>query len=125
MQRVILKHYQNNLMAEHLNQRRKKEMSPFNQMGKPILMRARSVGYEHCKAMGLSPARAVECVNAVAEQLSRDQPYEAQAAAMKFLDLIGAYRLFAVILCEAQEENKISPQNTKTTKTKTQHANDN
>lgn len=92
-------------MAEHLNQKVEAEMSPFNQMGKPILMRARAAGYEHCKAMGLSPARAMECVNAVAEQLSRDKPYEAQAAAMKFIDLTGSYRLFAVLLCEAQKEN--------------------
>lgn len=80
-------------------------MEPFNQMGKPIPMKARTEGYEHCKAMGISSARAMECVNAVAEQLARDKPYEAQAAAMKFLDLTGTYRLFAVLLCAAAEEN--------------------
>lgn len=93
-------------MAEHLDRKADTELSPFNQMGKPILMKARSVGYEHCKAIGLTPARSVECVNAVAEQLSRDKPYEAQAAAMKFLDLTGTYRLFAVLLCAAAEEEK-------------------
>jgi hypothetical protein len=30
--------------------------------------------------------------------LERDKPYEAQAAGMKFLDLTGTYRLFAVLL---------------------------
>jgi len=54
----------------------------------------------------LTPARAVECVNAAAEQLQRDQPYEAQAAGMKFLDLTGVYRLFAVLLCAASAEAK-------------------
>ena len=79
-------------------------MDPFNQMGRPILMDARAEGYEHCKAMGLTPARATECVNVVAEQLQRDKPYEAQAAGMKFLDLTGVYRLFAVMLTAAMKE---------------------
>ena len=92
-------------MAEHLNQHVDPELEPFNQMGKPILIEARSEGYKHCKAMGLTPARAMECVNNVAEQLQRDKPYEAQAAGMKFLDLTGVYRLFAVMLCAAAEEN--------------------
>ena len=96
-------------MAEHMNRKVDEEMNPFNQMGKPLLMDARVAGYEHCKEMGLSPARAVECVNGVAEQLQRDKPDEAQAMGMKFLDLTGTYRLFAVLLCAAVKEN----QNTK------------
>jgi len=92
-------------MAEHLNQIMDPEMDPLNQMGKPILTDARTAGYQHCKEMGLTPARAVECVNVVAEQLQRDQPYEAQKAGMKFLDLTGTYRLFAVMLCAAAAEN--------------------
>lgn len=92
-------------MAEHMHQTVPPEMSPFNQMGKPILMNARAEGYTHCKAMGLTPARAMECVNAVAEQLQLDKPYEAQAAGMRYLDLTGTYRLFAVLLCAAAEEN--------------------
>lgn len=85
-------------MAEHLNQKVEPEMSPFNNMGKPLGEKARSVAYEHCKQMGLDPARAWECVGSVAEQLERDMPYEAQAAGMRFLDLTGTYRLFAVLL---------------------------
>ncbi len=91
-------------MAEHLHQKVEPEMTPFDQMGKPILMGARAEGYKHCKEMGLTSARATECVNAVAEQLQRDKPYEAQAAGMKFLDLTGTYRLFAVLLTEAMTE---------------------
>ncbi len=65
-------------MAEHLNQTTEPEMNPFNQMGKPILMKARTEGYNHCKMMGLNSARAMmECVNGVAKQLQRDKPYEA------------------------------------------------
>ncbi len=88
-------------MAEHLNQEVEQELFPFNAMGKPIPFEAMAVGYEHCQEMGLSKARARECVDVVCEQLARDKPYEAQAAGMKFLDLTGVYRLFAVILTEA------------------------
>ena len=93
-------------MAEHLNQRVDPELDPFNGMGKPLHEEARSQAYEHCKAMGLSSARAWECVQAVANCLERDKPYEAQAAAMKFLDLTGTYRLFAVLLACQQVEEK-------------------
>lgn len=92
-------------MAEHLNQKIDPEISPFAQMGKPILMKARAEAYKHCIAMGLTKPRAMECVNGVAEQLQRDKPYEAQAMGMKFLDLTGTYRLFAVMLCAAATEN--------------------
>ncbi len=85
-------------MAEHLNQVVEPEIDGFNRMGKPLGENARSKAYEHCKAMGLSSARAWECVQGVACQLERDSPYEAQAAGMKFLDLTGTYRLFAVLL---------------------------
>lgn len=85
-------------MAEHLNQKVESEMSPFNKMGKPLSGKARQSAYEHCLKMGLNAARAWECVGSVAEQLERDKPYEAQAAGMKFLDLTGTYRLFAVLL---------------------------
>lgn len=85
-------------MAEHMNQTVEPELSPFNNMGKPLNEAARAVGYEHCKAMGLSSAKAWECVGAVAYALEKDKPYEAQAAGMRFLDLTGTYRLFAVLL---------------------------
>jgi hypothetical protein len=89
-------------MAEHLNQHKEPPMDPFNAMGKPIPPAAREIGYTDAKAMGLDTPRAVECVSATAAALERDKPYEAQAAAMRFLDLTGAYRLMAVLLCAAQ-----------------------
>lgn len=85
-------------MAEHLNQVVEPEMIGFNLMGKSLSEKARSQAYSHCKQMGLSSARAWECVGQVAEMLERDEPYKAQAAGMKFLDLTGTYRLFAVLL---------------------------
>lgn len=92
-------------MAEFLNQKVEPEMDAFGAMGKPILTGARAAGYDQCKQMGLTASRAMECVNAVSEMLSRDKPYEAMAAGMKFLDLTGTYRLFAVILSAAVAEN--------------------
>lgn len=85
-------------MAEHLNQKTEPEMTGFNRMGHPLPSSARTAAYENCRAMGLNPARAWECVGAVASALERDEPYVAQAAGMRFLDLTGTYRLFAVLL---------------------------
>lgn len=85
-------------MAEFMNQRVEPEMTAFSKMGKPLPPKARSRAYDHCLAMGLNSARAWECVQAVAEQLERDKPYEAMGAGMKFLDLTGYYRLMAVLL---------------------------
>ena len=89
-------------MAEHLNQAVEPELNAFSAMGKPLSTAARQKGFEACKDMGLNSARAWECVNGVVEQLERDKPYEAQAAAMKFIDLTGAYRLMATLLAAAR-----------------------
>lgn len=85
-------------MAEHMNQVREPEMSGFNAMGKSIPKHRKTAGYQDAQEMGLSKAHAMECVNGMVEQLERDQPYEAQAMGMKFLDLSGTYRLMAVLL---------------------------
>jgi hypothetical protein len=73
-------------------------------MGQPLSMWARTIGYEHCKQMGLIGSLAMQCTNAVAEQLERDKPFEAMQAGMQYLDLTGVYRLFAALLCTALEE---------------------
>jgi hypothetical protein len=93
-------------MAEFINQHVEPPLDGFNAMGKPIPADQRQHGYDTCKEMGLDSARAWECVNATAEQLERDKPHEAQGAAMKFLDLTGAYRLMAVLLTKAGEQIK-------------------
>jgi len=87
-------------MAEHLNQKTEPVSSAFNRIGKPLSETSRANAYKHCQQMGLDSAHAWSCVQAVAEQLERDQPYEAEAAGMKYLDLTGTYRLFAALLCE-------------------------
>jgi hypothetical protein len=91
-------------MAEHINQATEPKMDPFDAMGKPISSAARQVGYDACRAMGLDAPRSWECVGAVSDKLERDKPYDAQGAAMKFLDLTGSYRLMATILAAAQAQ---------------------
>lgn len=67
-------------------------------VGKPIPDFRRDAAYEHCKAMGLGSADAMACVSETSEQLERDKPHEARGRAMKYVDLIGSYRIFAVLL---------------------------
>ena len=92
-------------MAEFLNQmiptRKAKEGSGdgFDAMGKPVPLYRRTAALHHCNAMGLTNIEdAWACVGGMAEQLERDQPYEAQAVGMRYLDLTGTYRLMAVLL---------------------------
>lgn len=68
-------------------------------MGKPIPAYRKEAAYQQAKEMGVVSADdRISLVNSVSEHLERDHPYEAQAAAMKYLDLTGAYRLMAVLL---------------------------
>lgn len=88
-------------MAEFINQ--KIDRNPdyedaMNNMGHPVPKEQRGMAYDHCKQMGLNSADAMSCVSETAEQLERDKPYEAQGRAMKYLDITGAYRIFAVLL---------------------------
>jgi len=86
------------MSAEFMNQKVEKEMGGFNNMGKPIPFSKQQEAYEHCLEMGLSKSRSMEVVKGVSGQLERDKPYEAMSEGMKFLDLTGTYRLFAVLL---------------------------
>lgn len=62
----------------------------FDAMGKPIPMHRRTAALAHCRDMGLADTgRAMECVDRVAAQLERDQPYEAMEAGMRYLDVTG------------------------------------
>ncbi len=91
-------------MAEFIGQP-KDEIDGFNNMGKPISPFRRQAGYAHARQMGLSADHALAAVSGVAEQLERDKPYEAMAAGMKYMDLTGTYRLFAVLLVEPEASN--------------------
>ena len=89
-------------MAEFLGQ--KKETTDlgagngFDAMGKPIPFYRRQAGYDTCLEMGLKSEAAYSAVSGMSEMLERDQPYEAMAAGMKYIDLTGTYRLMAVLL---------------------------
>lgn len=73
--------------------------SGFDAMGKPVPLHRRTAALHHCKQMGLNDVEdAWTCVGQMSEQLERDKPYEAMAVGMKYLDLIGTYRLMAVLL---------------------------
>jgi len=85
-------------MAEHLNQPKPEMDDGFNNMGKPVPLFRKEAALKHAKAMGLGGGGAWAVDGAVAEQLERDEPYEAQRKAMVYLDLTGAYRLMAVLL---------------------------
>ena len=89
------------MTAQFMNQKREPPISEFSMMGRPIPFAARQVGFEHCIEMGADKDTAYECVGAVSEALSRDKPYEAMGAGMRYLDLTGTYRLMAVLLSEA------------------------
>lgn len=92
-------------MAEFRNQttptRKAKEgvRDGFGAMGHPVPLHRRTAALAHCKEVGLTNIEdAWACVGGMAEQLERDQPYEAQAVGMRYLDLTGTYRLMAVLL---------------------------
>jgi len=93
-------------MAEFLGQDKTHEPAyedGMGNMGKPIPDFRRENAYQDCKAMGLGSADAMAAVSETAEQLERDKPYEAMGRGMKYLDLIGTYRLFAVLLVSLEK----------------------
>lgn len=93
-------------MAEFIeNNPKKMPISGMDAMGKPIPFVRRAEADRLCKVMGLSNADdRTACINGVANCLERDNPYEAMADGMKYLDLTGTYRLFAVLLTPVAQE---------------------
>jgi len=96
-------------MAEFLGQTKDTietdQNSGFNAMGKPVPYYRREAGYRHCKDMGLGSDESFAAVNGMSEALERDNPHGALGAAMKYLDLTGAYRLMAVLLTATVKES--------------------
>lgn len=77
------------------------EESGFEAMGKPIPNNRRQEAYDWLRTLGIEIEAATLAVGSVATALERDKPYEAMAEGMKFLDLTGTYRLFAILLTPA------------------------
>lgn len=72
-------------------------------MGKPISSTRREEANKHLKEMGVTGSLdRFNCIKGVAEKLEQDKPHEAMTFGMQYLDAIGVYRLFAVLLTEPQ-----------------------
>ena len=69
--------------------------------GKPVPMYRRTEALRHLRQMspGIDTAKATQCISMMSEQIERDEPYEVLNIAFNFIDLTGAYRLMAVLLC--------------------------
>ena len=89
-------------MAEFLNQTVPQDHvydEGFGNMGKPIPDFRKDEAYRTCRDdFGMDSAKAMSCVTGCAEALERDRPHEAMSQAMRYIDLTGTYRLFAVLL---------------------------
>jgi hypothetical protein len=85
-------------MAEFIGQEAPEVLSGFSAMGQPVPSHRRQEALNHCRSMGLDTERSWSCVQQMSEQLARDEPYRAMEAGMRFLDLVGTYRLMAVLL---------------------------
>lgn len=91
-------------MAEFLNKHKRTPKivvdgdSGFNAFGKPVSTEKRSAALKHIRDIGITDTGvAWECIGKMANAIERDQPYEAQRAGMEVVDLIGTYRLMAVL----------------------------
>ena len=75
------------------------EPSAMNNIGKPIDEDHRQSGDDALKDMGVSCSGSRwDCVQGVCDSLERDKPHEAMKKAMRYVDVTGAYRLFATLL---------------------------
>lgn len=78
----------------------------FDAMGHPVPESRKQAGYAWLRTM-FTQEEATSLVNAVANKLERDQPYEAQKEAReRGLDLTGVYRLMAVLLTDAKTDDE-------------------
>ncbi len=72
---------------------------PLNNMGKPINEESRERASKMLKSIGIeNSGDRYNCVREVALYLEKDEPHTAMKKAMGYVDLTGAYRLFAELL---------------------------
>lgn len=98
-------------MAEFLNSPRiASRLTPvegdsgFAAFGKDVPMERRSQALEHIRDIGIINNKdAWDCIGLMSEHIARDQPYEAMAAGMRYVDLTGTYRLMAVLCTDASQ----------------------
>lgn len=90
-----------------MRQTDKKAEHGFNAFGKPVPYYRRDAAMEHCRAMGLTNTQhAMNTIDRMSEAIARDEPYQAMEAGMVYLDLIGTYRLLAVLLNSRKRINR-------------------
>jgi len=72
---------------------------PLNNIGKPISAESRERASKMLKSIGMkNSGDRYNCVRDVALYLEKDEPHTAMKKAMGYVDLTGAYRLFAELL---------------------------
>lgn len=91
------------MTTEHCIHEKPPELG-FNNMGKPVPQFRRDNAYQTARSFGCSPSDAWGAVEGAALALEHDHPHEAMGAAMKYVDLSGAYRLLAELLVSEQRQ---------------------
>jgi hypothetical protein len=92
-------------MAEFIKKPRRSDLatqvegdSGFAAFGKTVPTERRSAALNHIRDMGILNSEAAwECIGQMSEAITRDEPYEAMAVGMRYVDLTGVYRLMAVL----------------------------
>ena len=72
--------------------------SGFNAMGQTVPYFRRQAGYEQAKEMGVPSEEAFTMVDGMCVAIEKDEPFQAQKVASKYLDGTGFYRLLAYLL---------------------------
>lgn len=72
----------------------------FDAFGHEVPGYRRDAAYHTAKSFGLTNEQAAEVVGIMADNIARDNPHQAMERALGYVDVIGVYRLLAV-LCTA------------------------
>lgn len=70
----------------------------FDAMGSPVPEKRRDNAYQWLRSIEIGREKAWDTVETMAGHIERDHPHEAMESARKAVDLIGAYRLMALLL---------------------------
>jgi hypothetical protein len=89
------------MTAEFMGQKPISPCDGFNAFGKPVSFERRLIADKHLVAMGITDTNIrFATIQAMANAIERDNPYQAMSEGMRAVDLTGVYRLLAV-LCTA------------------------
>lgn len=79
-----------------------------NAFGNPIGATRRERAYQQVKLMGLESGDSFALIEGVSALLEQDKPHEAQALALKTIDLTGAYMVFAFLTTGEEDQPNIT-----------------